>query len=472
MIRSGASSSLQPQDYTYQVETKANTFYLEEVSVLGERQTYGPFEIGEQAGKRAERAAIDWAGINAEHQSKQTARKAAQAVQITKALDALRVASAPPAAATFAPYCNLCQHFYLPLIMRNVEPLPPNVASIRIAELRVNESGIYRVTYEALLRAGLDLSNVAAADLALTVRGQPVPLRVTGSDQFGPGSFVEFYGEALDTLYTDTNVYVLWSDHGKARRVAIDGSAPDISGGLPAFYMETARVNQQKVYSFAAPGVDPWYDADVWSDPGVTTHRDFSIELEGYTDSTAPSALAVTLWGPADYPANPDHHVVVEFNGQSVADFWFDGLASHEVQAALPAGLAHTGANTLRITMPGDVPPGVEWNWALLDRYSVTYPRSFAARNGRLTFAAQDAAFQVTGLPAGESVAYRIEGDAVSLPRGYAGRRRHGDCAGRGKRGDLRRRGSVLAALAADSARDHSRRPPGRAGAVPGDRAS
>ena len=36
---------------------------------------------------------------------------------------------------------------------------------------------------------------------------------------FGPGAFVEFYCEAIDTMYTDTNVYRLVLDPALAVRI-------------------------------------------------------------------------------------------------------------------------------------------------------------------------------------------------------------------------------------------------------------
>ena len=51
--------------------------------------------------------------------------------------------------------------------------------------------------------------------------GEPVAIRVQSSGRwFGPGAFVEFVGEALETLYTRTNVYTLRVSRKDARRVA------------------------------------------------------------------------------------------------------------------------------------------------------------------------------------------------------------------------------------------------------------
>ncbi len=119
-------------------------------------------------------------------------------------------------------------------------------------QLLVDETGIHRVTYEALRDAGLDLQGMWTAALALTNRGEPVPVHVqegrgrsvrilarSGRDRpggfFGPGGFIEFYGEALDTLYTRTNVYQLRLDPRRARRVEHDAQTPGLFAAAPTF---------------------------------------------------------------------------------------------------------------------------------------------------------------------------------------------------------------------------------------------
>ena len=84
-----------------------------------------------------------------------------------------------------------------------------------IYEFHVDTTGLYRVTYEDLRAAGLDLQGIPVEQIALTNRANKIPIRVeagTTSGVFGPGGFIEFLGEALDTLYTTVNVYRLEID--------------------------------------------------------------------------------------------------------------------------------------------------------------------------------------------------------------------------------------------------------------------
>ncbi len=457
LIRSRGVNSLQPQDYAYQGTVSAgDVFFIEEVSVLQEKQAYGPFETGQPAGERLTVDKIDWAAVNAEHEMKQVERAAQDAAKVNQTLQTNQSQSrldssstgyvkrasglasmglakkptpialptslfrptprptpAPVATATPAPLPTAVPTSAptaMPTPAPTATPEPAPTAALRVAELKVNRTGIYRVTYEALLAAGLDLTGQPASDLALTLRNTPVPIRVSSPAAFGPGAYIEFYGEALDTLYTDTNVYVLWVDRSLAQRIGEGATAP-AGAPLPTYYMETLKVNKQRTYDISAPtSDDPWYFLDMWSAQGSTSNYDLVVNLDGYVAGAAPAALTADLWGVVDYSAKPDQHLAIEFNGQRVADQWFDGLAAQKVVAQLPLDLAHGNANSLKFILPGDVPATVDYNWMYLDQYSITYPHNFAATNGRLTFTAVGPAFKVTNLGSSGVVAYRITG--------------------------------------------------------------
>jgi hypothetical protein len=108
-----------------------------------------------------------------------------------------------------------------------------------VFELRVDHDGLYRVTYEQLAAAGLDLKGVPASMLALTAQGESVPIDVQGTGQFGPGSSFVFYGEGLDTLYTDTNVYRLYVDAALAERAGSEQGQPRNRDSIVPYYLET-----------------------------------------------------------------------------------------------------------------------------------------------------------------------------------------------------------------------------------------
>ncbi len=269
----------------------------------------------------------------------------------------------------------------------------------------MDQTGLYRVGYEALRRAGLDLTGVPTDRIRLTNRGRVVPVRVIGKGVFGPGSSIEFYGEALDTLYTDTNIYTLQVSRDGSPPVAVDTRAPSKRFRLPLAYSETLVVDNPKAYANYAPGDDAWYDTSMLV---YTTPKswDFPFEVDGLADPNAAARLELVVWGVTDWPQSPDHHLRVSLNGIALADELFDGLVEQPLTLNLPAGTLREGTNTLTLSLPGDT--GAQWDMINLDHFSLTYRRVFAARDGKLNFTAKAKAFKVTGLPGRNVIVYRL----------------------------------------------------------------
>ncbi|HEX4955148.1 MAG TPA: C25 family cysteine peptidase [Thermoanaerobaculia bacterium] len=362
--------STSPRRYSYSFPaTGKGSLLIEDIATQGEHRLHGPFELGRRAGSAlagSTLATLDWPAIRAELAERTLATRGAGA-GVSRAVD-----------------------------------------------LRIDREGVYRIRYEDLLAAGFDFGGTVAANLALTERGVPVPIRVVtpGGESakaapqptFGPGSYVELYAQGLDTLYTRTNVYRLEANPTAALRTGRDPRAPGAVS--EPFYFDTVRIERDREYSFGTPNGDPWYDTRmlVFTSPGSWS---FDLPVDGYLPGAAPVTLAVDLWGSTDWPASPDHHVRLLVNGTPVADDVFDGVTARHIEATVPAGVVHEGLNTLTIELPADT--GVAFDLSNLDRYSLTYPRAFQARSGSLRFRSAGASFEVGGLPSSKALAYRLD---------------------------------------------------------------
>jgi hypothetical protein len=360
LIPSQSSDALSRQDYSLQLETPFDTFYIEDVNIRGTSDLHGPYQIGETYGSRVEENRIDWVSIQAEHQS------------VRKELS-------------------------LELLGR------PEMLSLN---LKVRRNGLYRMSYELLRDAGLDLGGLPAENLLLTNRGKQVPMYVAGADPFGPGGYIEFYGQTLDTIYTDANVYVLQVSPTPVGSLLVEDTI--FNRGLAegtGTYTETLEINNQRAYADYAPGSDAWYDTSMlvytssksWETP---------FQVDGLANPGETTDLELVVWGVTDWPQNPDHHLLVSVNGLQVATDTFDGLVEQTLRIKLPAGLLHEGENTLKLTLPGD--SGADWDMINLDSFSVTYSRLLQAREGHLAFTAAGKSFTVTNLPGADVVVYRL----------------------------------------------------------------
>ena len=365
LIPSQAIDSLDRLDYSYQVSVNGNVFYVEDVSVTGETRRHGPFGLAQVYGSRIQADKVDWAAIQKQNQAGQTARQNSLKLELLKPL-----------------------------------------GGTTTLNLKVRQTGLYRVTYEMLKSAGLNLTGISSTKIALTNRGQSIPIYLQAKGTFGPGSFFEFYGEALDTIYTDTNIYTLQLNSKSTTSIPLINVQPAKILKLPNAYIETLVVNNQHDYANYAPGNDAWYDTSMLAYKTPKSWN-FPFQINGLANQNSTADLELVVWGVTNFPETPDHHLVVSVNGVAVADQLMEGLVEQTLKIQLPAGVLKEGANTLQLTLPGDT--GVDWDMVALDKYSIKYQRAFKAQDGRLTFTAAGKAFTVTNLPSKDVVVYRMD---------------------------------------------------------------
>jgi hypothetical protein len=277
-------------------------------------------------------------------------------------------------------------------------------ADAAVYNLLVEQSGIYRVTYEQLLAAGLDLSGVQAADIALTSLGRAHPRHVRSKGGvFGPGASIAFFGEALtlpDSLYTRSNVYQLQVEPALARDAANLGAAP--SAPEP-FYEARVDVNEQLAYTSTSPSGDPWYETYGVAFPGVPTDINVKMSVDHLVPGES-GTLELGLWGITFFEGeDPDHRVQVYVNGSLVTEESSDGLASWPLAIALDPGILVEGENAVTVRITGET--GYPWDAVALDRRALVYPREFVA-NGSLQFSADGTGFKVTNLGTRALAAY------------------------------------------------------------------
>jgi uncharacterized repeat protein (TIGR01451 family) len=364
LIPSQAVNSVAPLTYRFKADAApAEAFLLVDVDTETKEHVHGPFPRGPwEVSQPAAMQAIPWAAIQKEHQAKLDQRQG-----VWKKKD---------------------------------------IPTVRFV---VAADGLYRVTYEDLKAAGIDMIKVPLAQLALFNRAGAVPIFVDGNGTFGPGKAIEFYGKKADSLYSDKNYYTLRVDPGAVLRVTDDNTPVSQLRNPVTVYRETARVERQALYNVAAPGNDPWYDQDLMAlfAPAAFT---YSLTVTDPVPNAGPAELSVDLWGITDWPGkDPDHHAVISLNGTDLADAQWNGSQARTVTADIPADLLSAGANRIDLRMPLD--QGVDWDILGLNAYQIRYPRRLLARDGRLSFRGDAAtAFTVGALPTSDVTVYRLRG--------------------------------------------------------------
>lgn len=366
LIPSQAVDSLDRLDYSYQANVDGNIFYIEDVSVLGDTRRHGPFGLGEAYGGQVDTDTIDWLAV----------REQNKAGQPRLAPDVMEAA-----------------------------------AGANRLDLKVSQTGMYRMTYEMLRAAGLNLGGASLNKIMLTNRGKIVPIYVNGSAKFGPGAYIEFYGKALDTLYTDTNIYTLKLSGRPAAQIPLINAKPAQGSKPPAAYIETMIVQNQRSYASYSPSADPWYDIGMLA---YTTPKSYSFpfQVDGLNNPSATTELKLVVWGMTALPQNPDHRLLISINDIQVSSQTFDGMVEQTLNVSVPGGVLQEGANTLQLTLPGDT--GAKYDLIYMDKFSLNYARRFQAQDGRLTFTAKGKVFKVTNLPGRNVVVYRNDKNGLA----------------------------------------------------------
>jgi len=295
-----------------------------------------------------------------------------------------------------------------------------------VANFEIEEAGIYEVRYEDLKRAGADLNGFDVSRLSVQVDNLPAAYTVHPADAlvFGPGSSVVFPAQGKHTVYSGKNTYTLVLDEEPN---LIQGDSTEVPYlGAATSYLAEASYAEQNHYTHLSPSrEDAWY-ADrlmAFNEPAQKSVR-LTLDNQANTLSGVSSgfgnqgqgvaekpSLNVTLWGgsalPGDGVENPDHHVIVELNGEQVVDQVFDGVRVHNINQPL-ASIAQ-GANEVVIKVPND--RGHRFDIINLDRVSLSYPRRFVAQDngGSLVFSSSWSKFRVRGLSDDEVVVFRVD---------------------------------------------------------------
>jgi len=302
---------------------------------------------------------------------------------------------------------------------------PPSPA-LRIP---VQEDGLYAITYDDLVQAGVPVASISSHSLRLYLNGQDVAIRVVDSSNaddvdglFDRGDQLLFYGQGVDEKYTDTNIY--WLTYGAAGSLHMLTQRQGSSGELVGDYRATVRFEENLNYVSSAPklpGYNHWYGR-LLTVAGVNVSGGWQVPLSASSLATGNHTAIVEA--ALVSRTRGTHHVKFYVNGSYVGDGQWTDAAYATFSIAFDHTLLRTGNNTFRVEIVNDL-GGQSVSVVYMDWLQLHYQRQISALNDRLIFESADSGprrFSVGGFSGDALEAYDVTDplrvERIPLPTG------------------------------------------------------
>ncbi len=191
-------------------------------------------------------------------------------------------------------------------------------------------------------------------------------------------SGIYFYGQGIDSFYTDENVY--WLEKGKGTQMEIiTGTGPSPAPGGQTFTktIHLEEDNWTAMSLFYDPDTDYWFWDYIVADDPVDGSKTFNLQAYGSSD-TEDAALTVYLQG----ITNTDHHVVVHINGEKIGDsFWY---GHSTLSLTIPFSQSNLFEGNNEVTVTGLLDTGAPYSIFYIDSFELSYQRLYKATNNKL----------------------------------------------------------------------------------------
>ncbi len=252
--------------------------------------------------------------------------------------------------------------------------------------LRIDESGFYELSYADLSEWGWDLSALEAEQIELNWGAQPIPFALVGN---GKDQSMRFYGHVEPSRFADYSVYHLRQtvEGNESSLVARSVTSDDAGVELQGPY--TLHSEYNSTYLTQAASAEPWLGDRILAPGEIST----AVAVPALAGGRA--TLVLQLWSASQSSSDPDHHLVVEFNGTAIGDLTWDGMGMQTFTVDVPQGVLVEGENQILLQAPGDT--GARAELTYLDWLELTYNRLLHAEEDRLSFSGAGSSYELSG---------------------------------------------------------------------------
>ena len=212
--------------------------------------------------------------------------------------------------------------------------------------IEVAGAGVYRLGYERLVGAGLDVSEVTTDSLRMNFAGEPLPLRVVdgGDGRFGSGDHLEFVAPRLGSMSRN---------YSRIHRLALSVHGAE-DPASPIFFaeMQTSQaksngrwrreyvIEEDLVRAIFPRGNYESYESWYWRTLSCLDVAPFKIVLP---DSARLEGAHLVLevrgatWLTHNLDEMRDHALEIYLDGQLMGTDQWDGTFEHEIELTLPS---------------------------------------------------------------------------------------------------------------------------------------
>ena len=249
------------------------------------------------------------------------------------------------------------------------------------AKISVTEEGLYVVDAEDIAK----VFNKTWDEVVRLIQTNKIRLRNKGRSvavlPASDSSGLYFYGEKIESRYTDENVY--WLDAQKATIMGKVNRAPEQPAGYLQYFRQQVR-EEKSHYPVADLFSDPKADFWMWDYVFPGYGRDqvsLSVFTPGVMDADT-ATLTVALQGGSEAFVGNDHHAVISVNGVLVGDTRWDGTTASIASFPVDTEILNSGENSVEIS--GVKESGVPYNIFYINYLTIEYPRHYTAADNYL----------------------------------------------------------------------------------------
>lgn len=278
--------------------------------------------------------------------------------------------------------------------------------------LKVNENGIYRVTYQQLLAAGFPVSTINPKNIQLYRNGIEEPIRVVGQadEQFNETDFIEFFGRKNDgkldrelytpqsaqphefhSLVSDTAIYYLTVSQNTPGKRFSNFFDNDYSIAKEDYFLRKSVAFFAETY-FRGENITPEAltsseytlgEGYLGSQFGLGATQNRSVESRGYFANGPTPLLKTVLYGRSNASSTGpfNHHIRIQAAPASnasftqIADTSYRGFARIDVLKQIPSTAIGATNTFIRYQNINDL--GAASSFNAISHIELTYPRNF-----------------------------------------------------------------------------------------------